>query len=118
MAKQNIFQSLNKVIVFQTPDVITDNFGGHALFWKDAFQTWASIKQVNNVNPQVRSHNFSHNFYEIITRKNKIIKSNMRIKFENKILEIETINDHPSNADGYFQIITYEQVKNDIRFKH
>lgn len=118
MTKTNIFKDLNKVIIIQTPDVISDFFGGYSMIWKDFFQTWAHMKQVNNLSPQVRSHNFSHNFFEFTTRKHKQLKTNMRIMFNGRIFEIETINDHPDNPHSYSQIIAYEQVKNDIRSKH
>lgn len=111
------FSKLNKVVSFQIRKIIPDGFGGFADLWREYFQTWAHVSQINNINPQVRSENFSNNFYRFVIRAHKGLPHYMRIKHGGKFYYVESIKEITSSS-GYMEIIAYEKVKNDVPTKN
>ncbi len=106
------FNQLNKIIAFERPIKIPDGLGGYEINWQEVTRTWAKIIQINNLNPQVRSHNFNKNFYKFIIRFRNNLSLNMRIYYRKGYFKIETVN-NIGNNDKYLEIITYERIKND-----
>ncbi len=108
------FDKLNKIIVLQIPNTTNDGLGGIIIMWRDYLKTWSSFEQINHLSPQIRSHNFSKNFYKFILRKHHKISNKMRIIMNERVFNIEAVNECNANK-AYLDIITYEKVKHDIR---
>lgn len=110
----NYFDKLNQIIVVQIPGTTLDAVGGMKVMWRDYLRTWSAYEQINHLSPQIRSHNFSKNFYKFIVRAQHKITHKMRIILDGRIFNIETVNVCKENK-AYSDIITYEQVKRDVR---
>jgi len=110
----NIFNGLNKIITIQSPKFVPDDFGGQSIIWQDLLKTWASIEQINNLSPQIRSHNFTKNFYKFTMRSQHKVTHKMRIIIDEKIFKIEAVNPNKSSK-AYIDVITYRRVKYDVR---
>ncbi|MDF3048283.1 MAG: Phage head-tail joining protein [Candidatus Midichloriaceae bacterium] len=110
----NLFNKLNKIVTVQSPKFIPDNFGGQKVIWQDFLKTWASVEQINNLSPQIRSHNFSKNFYKFIMRAQHKITHKMRIMLDEEAFNVEAVNPNKS-SNSYIDVITYKKVKHDVR---
>lgn len=108
------FDKLNKIITVQIPNIVQDGVGGMEVMWRDYLRTWSLFEQINNLSPQIKSHNFSKNFYKFSVRAQHNITHKMRIIYDGRIFNIETVNQCKEHK-AYLDIITYEQVKRDVR---
>lgn len=100
-------------IVLERRTLKHDGMGGYIELWEPCFKLWCSMEQINNLNPQVRSHNFSHKFYVFIIRKQADLYGTLRVVYKDKPYRIETINESKNNPN-FLEIIAYEKVKNEF----
>ncbi len=112
--RKNYFEKLTKVILVQVMDVLPDCLGGQEIIWRDYLQTWANVEQINHLSPQIRSNNFSKNFYKFTIRAQNKLNIKMRIIMQDRIFNIETVNACKDNK-AYCDVIAYERIKHDIR---
>lgn len=103
---------LNQLIYLETIDRAQDEFGGFKESLIDEKIIWAKMEMISNLSPQIKSHNFTHNFYKFTIRTIKIDSSH-RIRLGLTPLKIESVK--PFNKYGRFiEIIAYEKVKNEL----
>jgi head-tail adaptor len=103
---------LNQLIYLETIDRVKDDFGGFKEACVNEKVIWSKMEMINNLSPQLKSHNFTHNFYKFTIRNTKIDSHN-RIRLGLTPLKIESVK--PSDKNGRFlEIIAYEKVKNEL----
>jgi len=80
-------------ITFQKPVETPDGYKGHTVSWQDMITVWASVEPLTG-----REYFYSHQIKAEVTHRVKIryradITTEMRAKFGERVLEIESIID-------------------------
>ena len=80
-------------ITFQKPVKVPDGYKGHTVTWQDVITVWASVEPLSG-----REYFYAHQITAEVThrvriRYNEKVITEMRIKYEDRILTIESIID-------------------------
>lgn len=106
----------NKLITVQRRSLSHDDFGGICEEWVDLFNVWSQIIQIHNTPYQIKSKNFTHNFYKFYIRDKRGLSNLIRIKYEGNIYHVEKIQ-QIGNGTPLIEIIAYQKVKNVVSYK-
>jgi len=93
MAKKINAGDLRHRITFQQEEKIEDGYKGYAVTWKDKISTWALIEPLTG-----REYFYAHQItnevsHRIIIRYRQDVTASMRIKYKNRIFNIESMID-------------------------
>lgn len=86
---------LNDRIEFMNPSLFSDTYGGYYSSFSVSYTCWASVINVSGARQNSEDQMVIKNTWEILIRLNPIVvlSKSMHIKYDNKILVIDSIID-------------------------
>lgn len=111
--KRDIFKKLNYLVTIDSKKTEIDDIGGQIISWEFFEKTWAGFSKINHLGPQMRSNNFSTDYYKFIVRAQCNATVGMRIAWDKRKFYIQSVAPHKNSY--YKEIITYEKVANEFR---
>lgn len=112
----NIPSQMRHRITIQSQALVSDNAGGQIIVWSDLKTIWAKVdNQTNSISKAVSSEKEfaeqlqNKNHYKITTRYQSYLSPLMQIIYDNKILNIKSIN-NVNEKNEFIQIYAIEEV--------